>query len=169
MQYKIFKLLLFLILNLFLISSIQAIDCEVNDCFHEIGMDINVDIDLEIFLNTDIPLNENTLAVIAQIGSENEAYQYQYGVSDIALIYQEGFSNYAYQEQQGSYNQAYILQKGSENEAYQYQYSNDNIAIIIQMGNFNYAYQEQGIGGGSGYKSIIIQEGDGLRATVSQY
>lgn len=165
MKNKILKILGFLVLNFSLVSSLQAINYQVNDCFpdeyidkiNEIGIDINQNIDL------DIPLTKFNQAIIIQIGDLNQAHQYQYGIFDIALIYQEGNLNYAYQKQQGNHNQAYIIEKGSNNKAYQYQYNDYNTGIIVLIGNGNSAFQYQ-----PGHSTnIIIHQGNG--AIIYQY
>ncbi|MCS7278647.1 MAG: hypothetical protein NZ530_01130 [Thermodesulfobacteriaceae bacterium] len=178
MKSHFLKFIGFCFLNFSLTFPLQAqINYQVDDGFPteylekivNLATDIKIDLDIETSLNLDIPVNEVSQAVIVQIGNQNQAYQTQYGISNIALIYQEGNENYAFQKQEGNYNQAYIIQQGFNNYAYQEQLSNYNTAIVIQLGSNNQAYQYQGLHGGVGYKSTIIQQGNGNVATIYQY
>ncbi len=158
----------------------QALDVSVNIDFaldFEVSGPVNSDVSQIALIyqkgNSNIAeINQEGLlnkAIISQIGSQNEAFQYQYGISNLALISQEGITNFAEQKQWGNYNQAYILQDGSNNQAFQYQYTDYNTAIIVQMGSNNQAYQYQGVAGGSGYRSTIVQQGNGNSAIIYQY
>jgi len=155
------------------IIAIQNIDIDLNVQLPELnGENWQINSEIDLFSNTVDryfinQIGANTAHII-QRGDINSAIQNQNGNGHIALIYQEGYNNSVIQNQRGSYNYAYAVQKGDNNRAIQEQYSVNNLAIIIQYGSNNVAEQYQGKYGGSNYKSIIIQQGNGNFAKVIQ-
>lgn len=161
--------------NLFDLSLVeQKIDVSVSlDLIHEINPVVNVNINIEDLVREVLPHSLSSYyssqAYIYQIGISNVASQYQASPQNFALLYQEGTSNVATQAQQGIQNRAISVQIGENNISFQQQLTSNNLAIAYQIGIGNHVEQYQGIGGGSHYQSIVIQQGNFNRAIIYQY
>jgi len=126
--------LLFLILLLSLSSKLFAADINFND-----GEDL-----VESYLSESLQPETHSIAVLGQIGSNNEIAAYQSGQNNQIQISQSGDLNEVIAFQYGDNNYLNINQNGDNNRADIYQFGSYNTANIEQSGNQYFLLEQYG-------------------------